>query len=73
MSTQQSPTLPPDLFWEPSVGDLVRTRPCAKRGVRPFDEYPLRVKSANDVDGWRLFGCETTGPVHRRASTSRNT
>ncbi|MGQ2992748.1 hypothetical protein [Variovorax sp.] len=68
MSTQQTVSLPPDLFWEPSVGELVMARPCAKRGVRPFDDYPLRVKRACDVDGWRMFACETTGPIHRRTN-----
>lgn len=61
-----------DLFWEPAVGDLVMLRAHARTGVGPFDEHPLKVKKATDMDGVRLFHCETTGPTTGRTlSTGR--
>lgn len=55
-----------DLFWVPQPGNLVRAKPCAKRGIRPFDDHPLMVKRVHDVDGIRVFACQTTGPLQVR-------
>lgn len=31
-----------------------------------IDEHPLLVRKASDINGARLFSCETTGPVTSR-------
>lgn len=59
-----------DLFWEPELGTLVLLKPHARHGVKPFDEHPLLVKQSHDIDGFRMFTCETTGPIEYR--TTRN-
>jgi len=55
-----------DMFWEPAVGALVRLRPACKSGIKAFDDHPLWVTKATDIDGHRLFSCETTGPMESR-------
>ena len=57
-----------DLFWEPGLKDLVRTRPSARCGVKPFDEHPLLVLRRDEVDGLPVFTCETTGPIERKTT-----
>lgn len=57
-----------DLFWEPGIGELVMVRPSARHGVKPFDEHPLLVRRVDEVDGIRMFTCETTGPVTYRTT-----
>lgn len=67
-ATQQS-----DLFWEPKPTDMVRLKPAARVGVRPFDDHPLRVLSFSDIGGIRLFTCETTGPIRECVTRSGRT
>lgn len=59
-----------DLFWEPAIGDMVTLKPASRIGVTAFDKYPLVVKRFDDIDGFRLFTCETTGPVTTRTTKS---
>jgi hypothetical protein len=59
-----------DLFWEPALGDLVMVRPCARCGVRAFDEYPLKVTKRSLVQDTPVFDCQTTGPVTTRLSST---
>jgi hypothetical protein len=57
-----------DLFWEPSIGDLVNVRTSSRCGVRAFDDYPLRVTKRSVELDTVIFNCETTGPKTTRTT-----
>lgn len=59
-----------DLFWQPSVGDLVQTRSSARVGVTAFDDPPMVVRAVDQIGGVELFSCESTGPVTQRIASN---